>query len=246
MRNIDKVIDTFVSGDYFIIFLILTLAILLVLVLALFKSRGEYNELLKSKLENDKKDGEEDDDEVLSFIDDDDILSELEALQASTKDDIIDEDKPLIKQIDVKNVRTYDDIISDYELSEEENAVISREELEQKAKERRETLGETENQKAIDAYEEEQEKKAIISYEQLLKNASNITLTYKEEDLKKKDAPKVTKIEVEQKEVSAPEVYLEQEEFLKILKEFRVLIMQIFALLIHVLLLILLIIRVNK
>lgn len=222
MRNIDKVIDTFVSGDYFIIFLILTLAILLVLVLALFKSRGEYNELLKSKLENDKKDGEEDDDEVLSFIDDDDILSELEALQASTKDDIIDEDKPLIKQIDVKNVRTYDDIISDYELSEEENAVISREELEQKAKERRETLGETENQKAIDAYEEEQEKKAIISYEQLLKNASNITLTYKEEDLKKKDAPKVTKIEVEQKEVSAPEVYLEQEEFLKILKEFRV------------------------
>lgn len=222
MRNIDKVIDTFVSGDYFIIFLILTLAILLVLVLALFKSRGEYNELLKSKLENDKKDGEEDEDEVLSFIDDDDILSELEALQASTKDDIIDEDKPLIKQIDVKNVRTYDDIISDYELSEEENAVISREELEQKAKERRETLGETENQKAIDAYEEEQEKKAIISYEQLLKNASNITLTYKEEDLKKKDAPKVTKIEVEQKEVSAPEVYLEQEEFLKILKEFRV------------------------
>ena len=221
MRNIDKVIDTFVSGDYFIIFLILTLAILLVLVLALFKSRGEYNELLKSKLENDKKDGEEDDDEVLSFIDDDDILSELEALQASTKHDIIDEDKPLIKQIDVKNVRTYDDIISDYELSEEENAVISREELEQKAKERRETLGETENQKAIDAYEEEQEKKAIISYEQLLKNASNITLTYKEEDLKKKDAPKVTKIEVEQKEVSAPEVYLEQEEFLKILKEFR-------------------------
>ena len=222
MRNIDKVIDTFVSGDYFIIVLILTLAILLVLVLALFKSRGEYNELLKSKLENDKKDGEEDEDEVLSFIDDDDILSELEALQASTKDDIIDEDKPLIKQIDVKNVRTYDDIISDYELSEEENAVISREELEQKAKERRETLGETENQKAIDAYEEEQEKKAIISYEQLLKNASNITLTYKEEDLKKKDAPKVTKIEVEQKEVSAPEVYLEQEEFLKILKEFRV------------------------
>ena len=222
MRNIDKVIDTFVSGDYFIIFLILTLAILLVLVLALFKSRGEYNELLKSKLENDKKDGEEDEDEVLSFIDDDDILSELEALQASTKDDIIDEDKPLIKQIDVKNVRTYDDIISDYELSEEENAVISREELEQKAKERRETLGETENQKAIDAYEEEQEKKAIISYEQLLKNASNITLTYKEEELKKKDAPKVTKIEVEQKEVSAPEVYLEQEEFLKILKEFRV------------------------
>ena len=33
----------------------------------------------------------------------------------------------------------------------------------------------------LTAYEQEQEKKAIISYEQLLKNASNISLSYKEE-----------------------------------------------------------------
>ena len=115
-----------------------------------------------------------------------------------------------------------EDLINDFELSEEENAVISREELEQRTKERRDALGDSENQIAIAKYEEEQEKKAIISYEQLLKNASNITLTYTEEDLKKEDAPRVNKIEVEQKEISEPEVYLEQEEFLKILKEFRV------------------------
>ena len=220
MWNIDKVIDSFVSGDYFIIFLILTLAILVVLVLALIKSRGEYNELLKSELiKNDKPITSE---ELNKKEDEDDILSELEALHNSTKDDIFDEDKPLIKQIDVNSIKTNEDLINDFELSEEENAVISREELEQRTKERRDALGDSENQIAIAKYEEEQEKKAIISYEQLLKNASNITLTYTEEDLKKEDAPRVNKIEVEQKEISEPEVYLEQEEFLKILKEFRV------------------------
>lgn len=220
MWNIDKVIDSFVSGDYFIIFLILTLAILVVLVLALIKSRGEYNELLKSELiKNDKPITSE---ELTKKEDEDDILSELEALNNSAKDDIFDEDKPLIKQIDVNSIKTNEDLINDFELSEEENAVISREELEQRTKERRDALGDSENQIAIAKYEEEQEKKAIISYEQLLKNASNITLTYTEEDLKKEDAPRVNKIEVEQKEISEPEVYLEQEEFLKILKEFRV------------------------
>ena len=105
---------------------------------------------------------------------------------------------------------------------DEENAVISREELEKRAQERRDALGDTDNQIAIAQYEEEQEKKAIISYEQLLQNASNITLTYKEEENKKADAPKVTKVEVKEHEVTSPEVYLEQEEFLKILKEFRI------------------------
>ena len=224
MYNIDKVIETFVSGDYFIIFLILTLSILVILILALIKSRNEYNELLMLELKNknNNETAKDEDKEELIDFDEDDILSELSMLQASTKDDIINDNKPLIKQVDLDGIKTYDDIISDYESLEEENAVISSEELEQKAKERRDTLGDSDNQIAIAAYEEEQEKKAIISYEQLLKNASNITLTYKEEENKKKDAPKVTKIEVQEHEVSAPEVYLEQEEFLKILKEFRV------------------------
>lgn len=225
MWNIDKVIDSFVAGDYFIVFLILTIAILVVLVLALIKSRSEYNELLELEL-NRKNSNNTNNNQEESSLDfdfgNDDILGALDALRASTKEDVIDEDKPLIKQIDVKNVKTYDDIINDYEFSEEENAVISREELEKKAQERRDALGDNENQIAIAKYEEEQEKKAIISYEQLVKNASNITLTYKEEDNKKKDAPKVARIEVEQKEVTGTEVYLEQDEFLKILKEFRV------------------------
>ena len=218
MKNIDKVIDAFVNGDYFIIFLVIILVVLLVLVLALIKSREDYNELLKVEQDND--------DDLIGEMDnsrnEEDLMSDLSYLMASSEDDKFDADKPLIKQVDLNTIKTYDDIIDEYQSSEEENAVISADELEKKAKERLETLGSNENQEAIAKYEEEQEKKAIISYEQLLQNASNITLSYKEEKNKEKDAPKVKKIEVEQKEVTGPQLYIEEEQFLKILKEFRI------------------------
>jgi hypothetical protein len=144
----------------------------------------------------------------------------LSSIMTKTKEDTFDDNIPLEKQIDLSNTKTYDDIVSEYENSEEENAVISSEELERRTKERMEALGMSDNQAVIQKYEEDQENKAIISYEQLLKNASNISLSYIDET-KGKDAPKVSKVEVEQKEVSAPENYLAEEEFLKILKEFR-------------------------
>ena len=224
MKNIDKVIDAFMTGDYFIIFLVLTLAILIVLILALIKSRGEYNELLDYELDKRKrKDNIIEDTNKIHEDHEDDILSGLESLMATTKEDVIDENKPLIKQVDIPNIKTYDDVINEYESSEEENAVISADELEKRTKERLEALGTNDNQVAIAKYEEEQEKKAIISYEQLLKNASNITLSYKEDENKTKDseAPRINKIEVEQKEITGAEVYLEEDEFLKILKRFR-------------------------
>ena len=150
----------------------------------------------------------------------DNFFAELDNLKATSKEEEIDMDIPLIKQIDIPGIMTYDDVISEYENKEEEMAVISAEELERKTKERMETLGLSDNQAAIARYEEEQENKAIISYEQLLKNASNITLSYKKEE-QKSGAPVINKIEIEQKEVTQPENYLGEEEFLKILKEFR-------------------------
>ena len=213
MKNIDKVIEAFVNGDYFILFLVIILVVLLVLVLALIKTREEYNELLVSEQ---KKDKEEDIIEQMdNSRDEDDLMSDLTSLMASTKEDTIDANKPLIKQIDLSTVKSYEELMGDYELSEEENAVISADELEKRKEERLEALGSTENQEIINKYEEEQEKKAIISYEQLMQNASNISLSYKEEDLKDKD-------EIEQKEVTKSQMYIEEEEFLKILKEFRI------------------------
>ena len=232
MENFDKFLETFMTGDFFLIFLILMLIILLVLVLALVKTRSEYLEMVrreqekidleskfKKQIEEQKKSTEVKKDEKV-IEEEPDILDELNNLMATSKEDMIDENKPLVKQIDVPNVKTYDDIIEEYENGEEENAVISTEELEKDTRQRMEDLGMNDNQVAIQKYEEEQEKKAIISYEQLLKNASNITLTYKEEK-NKKGAPKVNKIEVQEKEVTQAVSYVAEEEYLKILKEFR-------------------------
>lgn len=234
MENFDKFLETFMTGDFFLIFLILMLIILLVLVLALVKTRSEYLEMVRREQEKidleskfkkpvqveESKPITEVKTEEKVKVEEPDFLDELNNLMATSKEDMIDENKPLVKQIDVPNVKTYDDIIEDYENGEEENAVISTEELEKVTRQRMEELGMNDNQVAIQKYEEEQEKKAIISYEQLLKNASNITLTYKEET-NKKGAPKVNKIEVQEKEVTQAVSYVAEEEYLKILKEFR-------------------------
>lgn len=234
MENFDKFLETFMTGDFFLIFLILMLIILLVLVLALVKTRTEYLEMVRREQEKidleskfkkpvqveETKQTIEVKKEENVTEEEPDLLDELNKLMATSKEDMIDENKPLVKQIDVPNVKTYDDIIEDYENGEEENAVISTEELEKVTRQRMEDLGMNDNQVAIQKYEEEQEKKAIISYEQLLKNASNITLTYKEET-NKKGAPKVNKIEVQEKEVTQAVSYVAEEEYLKILKEFR-------------------------
>lgn len=230
MANVDKVLEIFMDGNYFIIFLLLIVIVLIVLVLCLIKSREEYNELLRYTTREDYLDNPPVDEktsskemEVFESMKEDefDIFSDFDSLKATSEDDIIDENKPLIKQIDIPKIKTYDDVINEYEMNEEECAVISASELERVKKDRMNELGVSDNRQIIEKYEEDQEKKAIISYEQLLKNAQNITLSYVEEEKKEEDAPRINKIEVTQKEVSEPENYLEQEQYLKILKEFR-------------------------
>ena len=78
------------------------------------------------------------DDYESDFIskDEDDLMDDLKLLMTDDKDDQIDENKPLIKQIDLKGIKTYNDILEEYESQDEESAVISRDELEQKAKEK--------------------------------------------------------------------------------------------------------------
>jgi len=205
-----RFLEAFINEDTFLLFLIIMLLIILVLIVALFKTRKEYLDLVNSEeklvLEKPKDD------------------YNLDSLRATSADDVIKENEPVIRTVNIPTIETYDDIIEKYKASEEENAVISADELELRTRQRMNDLGINENQVTIAKYEEEQEKKAIISYEQLLKNASNITLSYKEESKKNrkdKDAPRVNKIEIEQKEVVGAEIYLEEEEFLKILKDFR-------------------------
>lgn len=198
-------IDVFVTGDLFLLVLMLLIIILFILIMALFKTirDGSIKTInIQSKTLENKEDN---------------ILDEL---LAKTEEDKVTNNETTIRKVSIPTIETYDDEIENYENSEEENAVISAEELAKRKEERLKELGETDSQAIIKKYEEEQEKKAIISYEQLVKNASNVTLTYKEEEMKK-GAPKVNKIEIEEKEVTPAETYIDEEEFLKILKEFR-------------------------
>lgn len=213
MTSIDKVLDAFLTGDYLVIFLIVVLILIIILIVALLRAKDETI-IIQEKYDDINEELEEE-------KTDDDFLDSLDLLRATSEDDIIDENEPLIKQVKIPEIKTYDDIINEYETSEEEDAIISASDLEQKTKERMQQLGTTDSKMAIEKYEEEQENKAIISYEQLLKNAQNITLTYKEEKNELNDAPKINKVEIEQKKVTEPENFLEEEEFLKILKSFR-------------------------
>jgi hypothetical protein len=207
MKDLNMFIDVFVTGDLFLLVLMLLIIILFVLIMGLFKTIRENNSIKNNNTKNN----------IIKENNEESILNEI---VAKSEDDKVSVSEPIIKKVNIPTIETYDDEIANYENSEEENAVISAEELAKRKEERLKELGSTDSQAIIQKYEEEQEKKAIISYEQLVKNASNITLTYKEEEMKK-GAPKVNKIEVEEKEVTPAESYIDEEEFLKILKEFR-------------------------
>ena len=227
MSNIMSFVNTFVTEDYFIIFLIIMLLILIVLIMALIKTRNQYYEELGSKfsLEDEllKRMGDTDENiniakEVLN--DDAEVLNEsVQNNDAINKDDLVMNSTNKSDEVKENNTNFYS-LIDNYENNEEENAVISTDELERRKQEKFDELGVSDNEAMIQKYEEEQEKKAIISYEQLLRNAANISISYTEE--KREDgAPKVNKIEVEKKDVTEAQSYIEEEQFLKILKDFR-------------------------
>lgn len=227
MSNIMSFVNTFVTEDYFIIFLIIMLLILIVLIMALIKTRNQYYEELGSKfsLEDELLKHMGDTDENINIAkevlnDDAEVLNESsQNNDAINKDDLVMNSTNKSDEVKEDNTNFYS-LIDNYENNEEENAVISTDELERRKQEKFDELGVSDNEAMIQKYEEEQEKKAIISYEQLLRNAANISISYTEE--KREDgAPKVNKIEVEKKDVTEAQSYIEEEQFLKILKDFR-------------------------
>lgn len=219
MNKFDKFITTFLTEDYFLIFMAIIFIILVVLIIAFIKTRHDYLSISEEKdfYFSDK------DDDILNLIKFNESIEKTEIEEKEKTRDNIKLSEELISKVPVviPEIKTYDKIINEYESMEEENAIISTEELERKTKERMEALGLSENEAMIKKYEEEQERKAIISYEQLLKNASNISVSYHEEKRVSDDAPIVNKIEVLDREIVPAQNYFEEEEFIKLMKEFR-------------------------
>lgn len=205
MGNIMSFVNTFVTEDYFIIFLAIMIMILIVLIMALIKTRNQYYEEMSR-----------------SYSLEDDLLklAENEKVDNEVINEVNKDINTYEKKEEITDIEDFYSLVDKYELNEEEHAVISTDELERRKQEKFDELGVSDNEAMIQKYEEEQEKKAIISYEQLLKNASNIKVSYKEEDTED-GSPKINKIEVAKKEVSEAQSYIEEEQFLKILKDFR-------------------------
>ena len=221
----DKIINflyVFFNGDFFIVIIVALILILLVVLVGLIKTQKENDRLVEESnalkenaiKEINNTEIQEQKEEIFEIDDinksieekiDDSILEE-KALET------FDESSPIIEE--ALNP------IEAYELDEEANAVISTKELESIESERNKLYGTENNAKLIEEYETEQENKAIISYSELLKNAKGIELEFIEKPKEDEDAPVVKQVEIKDQPLKGVN-YTAEEEYLRILKEFR-------------------------
>lgn len=198
--GIDNFIELLVKGDFFLIFLIVMMLVVICIIAYLIKMQ------MSDRYNYEEDDEDEDDNFVEKYI-------PLEDTPTSKK---IDQTK-----FDFEN-NSIESSIKNYESDQEEMAIISTDELENRINSMKETGEFDKHLEKIDEYETEQENKAIISYEELLKRASMNTITYEStENLGGVKVGKVdtSKIETLSEESNNP--YYKEEAFLSALKEFR-------------------------
>ena len=202
MKNgIDNFIELLVKGDFFLIFLIVMMIVVTCIIAYLIKLQM-----------NDRYSYEEDDEED----EDDNFVEKYIPIDSNTKSS----KKVDQKKFDFEN-NTIESSIKNYESDQEEMAIISADELDNRISNMKETGEFDRHLEQIDEYEAEQENKAIISYEELLKRASTNTVTYEStENLGGIKVGKVdtSKIEIASEENNTP--YYKEEAFLSALKEF--------------------------
>lgn len=226
MNNFSGFLNMFFNSDFFAVVIVILILVLLMILSYLIKSQkvkiteleNKTNMLMnESKMEDTPKEivKNEISEEVKITPPTNSVLN-IESLD-NTKANIVLDLSP--KKESAQSI-TYINPIEEYEENEEENAVISAKELEAIEKERDEVLGKDNNAKLIEKYEEDQEKKAIISYNELLKNATSLELKYIEKPKEEENAPIVKQVEIKEQHLVGVE-YTAEEEYLKILKEFR-------------------------
>lgn len=195
--NLEEFFNVFFSNEIILILLVVLIIILIILIVYLVKLEKKDNKkLLKQNIE-------------------------LNNISKNNKETVIEEEVTNNDPLGLFN--------NIMPTNDEENAIISTDELIKASKDLSDTL-QMDTTEIIDMYEAEQEKKAIISYEELLKNAASLNIKYEEPKEKEIDTPVVKKIEVSNSDSyvkanveSTNKImnYVEEEEFLKVLKKFR-------------------------
>lgn len=114
------------------------------------------------------------------------------------------------------------DEISEYEREQENHAIISARELDNKINTMKETGEFEQHQEELRKYEQELEQKAIISYDELLSRASDGVVSYEsEEKLGGISVGKVDTKQIETVRETDEKPYYKEEAFLEAMKEFR-------------------------
>lgn len=216
MQNFNAFLDMFFSSQYFIVVVAVLAIILLVLLIYLIKLQYSY------KSPSIKQDEEQIDlvEEAIKSVNENNSILNLDALN-NTQANLVLDLKANSEEITTNNEVIAPKInpIEQYELAEEENAIISTKDLEKIEKERDEYYGKENNAKLIKEYEQNQEQKAIISYDELLRNASLLEVNYIEKP-REEGAPIIKQVEIKEQTLKGVS-YTAEEEYLKILKEFR-------------------------
>lgn len=215
MQNFNEFLDMFFSSQYFIVVIAVLAMILIMLIAYLIKLQYSYK--VPSIKQEEPVDLIE---EAIKSVNENESILNLEALNNTQANLVLDlkanQEEPVIKN---ESIIPKINPIEQYELAEEENAIISAKDLEKIEKERDEYYGKENNAKLIEEYEKNQEQKAIISYDELLRNASLLEVNYIEKP-REEGAPIIKQVEIKEQPLKGVS-YTAEEEYLKILKEFR-------------------------
>lgn len=225
MSSWNDFVEIVLHGEYFIIFIAVLMIIIASIIIYLIKLQitSSFNEYEEDEVEERKevKEKKEIEKPILVQSQFNFNNEELDNNEFVVSEDVLEktqELKEIVEDISKIENKEYEHI-EQYEKEQEENAIISYEDLLQRK-------SDIENGKIVlddettKNYEEEQEEKAIISYEELLEKASGTVLASKDESI---PGIKITRVapvnKGESLEITRP--YYKEEEFLRTLKEFR-------------------------
>ena len=225
MSSWNDFVEIVLHGEYFIIFIAVLMIIIASIIIYLIKLQitSSFNEYDEEEQEEVKevKEKKEIEKPILVQSQFNFNNEELDNNEFVVSDDVLEktqELKEIVEDISKIENKEYEHI-EQYEKEQEENAIISYEELSQR-KSDIETGKIVLDDETTKNYEEEQEEKAIISYEELLEKASGTVLASKDESV---PGIKITRVapvnKGESLEITRP--YYKEEEFLRTLKEFR-------------------------
>ena len=225
MSSWNDFVKIVLHGEYFIIFIAVLMIIIASIIIYLIKLQitSSFNEYEEDEVEEMKevKEKKEIEKPILVQSQFNFNNEELNNNEFVVSDDVLEktqELKEIVEDISKIENKEYEHI-EQYEKEQEENAIISYEDLLQR-KSDIETGKIVIDDETTKNYEEEQEEKAIISYEELLEKASGTVLASKDESV---PGIKITRVapvnKGESLEITRP--YYKEEEFLRTLKEFR-------------------------